>query len=104
MSRADVRGARLRPSPEVVSRRIAGEQILVPVRSGAAQMDYLFTANPTGSAVLALLDGRRDAAEIARLLARDYEVDEERARADVEAFLQELYDAGLLSLAGDGAP
>lgn len=95
MSRPDLSRVPLRPSPEIVSRRIAGEHLLVPVRSGAARMDYLFLANEVGSLVLGLLDGRRDAAAIARLVSREFEVDEERARRDVLEFLGELYDAGL---------
>jgi hypothetical protein len=33
------------PSPEVVARDIAGQHILVPVRTGVAQMDYLYTTD-----------------------------------------------------------
>jgi len=101
MSRPDFELARLRLSSDIVSRRIAGEQILVPVRNGAAQIDYLFTANEVGSAVFALLDGRRDGTEIARLLAGEFEVTEEQARLDVIEFLAELYEAGLAAPAED---
>jgi hypothetical protein len=97
MSRPDLERSPLSLSREVVSRRIAGEHLLVPVRSGTAQMDYLFTANEVGSLVFRLLDGRRDAEAIARLICEEFEVDEERARRDVLEFLGELYDAGLLA-------
>jgi len=56
----DVLTEPLLPSPDVVSRRVAGEYLLVPVRSGVAQIDYLFTANETGSEIFRLLDGTRD--------------------------------------------
>ena len=95
MTRPDLETSPLRPSPDIVSRRIAGEQILVPVRNGAAQMDYLFTANEVGSAIFALLDGRRSAAAIANLLSEEFDVDESRARADVLEFLETLCEAGL---------
>jgi len=85
----------LLPSPDVVSRRVAGEYLLVPVRSGAAQMDYIFTANEIGSAIFHLLDGERDGRAIARELSHDFEVDEERARKDVAEFLRALCEAGL---------
>ena len=35
MSRPDLATTPLRPAPDIVHRRIAGEQILVPVRRGA---------------------------------------------------------------------
>jgi hypothetical protein len=83
------------PSPDVVARRVAGEYLLVPVRSGAAQMDYIFTANEIGSAIFRLLDGARDGRAIARQLTREFEVDEERAQRDVVEFLRALCQAGL---------
>jgi coenzyme PQQ synthesis protein D (PqqD) len=83
------------PSPDVVARRVAGEYLLVPVRSGAAQMDYIFTANEVGSVIFRLLDGSRDGREIARHLALEFAVDEECAQKDVVEFLRALCEAGL---------
>ena len=84
------------PSPDVVARRVAGEYLLVPVRSGAAQMDFIFTANEVGSVIFQLLDGRRTREEIARLVSREFDVDEERSRTDVSEFLATLQEAGLV--------
>jgi hypothetical protein len=85
-----------RRSEDVVVRDIAGEHLLVPVRTGVAQMDYLYTADEVGSFILGRLDGRRDADEVARDLSALFEVDEDRARADVVTFLEELAAAGLV--------
>ena len=85
----------LLPSPDVVARRVAGEYLLVPVRSGAAQMDYIFTANEIGSAIFHLLDGTRDGRDIARRLTREFDVDDERAQRDVVEFLRALCEAQL---------
>src|SRR6185436_4948164 len=89
------------PSPEVVARRVAGEYLLVPVFKGAAQMDFIFTANEIGSLIFRLLDGRRDARTIARLVSQEYEVDEERAHAEVIEFLRGLVEARLARPAAD---
>ena len=83
------------PSPEVVARRVAGEYLLVPVFKGAAEMDFIFTANEIGSHIFRLLDGRRDARAIARLISLEYEVDEERAYDEVIEFLRGLVEARL---------
>jgi hypothetical protein len=98
---ADLLMVPLVPSPDVVARRVAGEYLLVPVRSGAAQMDFIFTANEIGSAIFRLLDGSREGREIARLISEEFEVDADRARADVVEFLRELCDAGLARPAGE---
>lgn len=93
----------LEPSPDVVARRVAGEYLLVPVRSGAAQMDYIFTVNEIGSVIFGLLDGRRDVSVIVRLVSREFDVDQERAAADVVEFLRTLCEAGLARPASGGA-
>ena len=102
MSHPDFATTPLRPAPDIVHRRIAGEQILVPVRRGAAEMDYLFTANEVGSLIYKLLDGRRCASEIAGLVSREFEVEEDRALSDVVQFLQDLYGAKLVEPTPEG--
>lgn len=92
----------LSPTPDVVARRVAGEHLLVPVRSGVARMDFIFTANEVGSFVFGLLDGRRDTADLARLVSEEFDVDETSARRDVGVFLDLLVEAGLAApVSGD---
>jgi hypothetical protein len=98
---SDIATARYLPSPDVVTRNIAGEHLLVPVRTGVAQMDYLYTADEVGSVIFSLLDGERDAAAIGRRVAELFEVDAGQATADVAAFLQELEQAGLVRPVGE---
>jgi hypothetical protein len=83
------------PAEDIVARDIAGQHLLVPVRSGIAGIDSLFTADEVGSFLYARLDGRRDAAALAHLVCEAYEVDEERALRDVLEFLAALCEAGL---------
>src|SRR5882672_10156327 len=104
MNAPDLTRVPLQPAPDVVARNIAGEHLLVPVRSGAAQMDYLFTADEVGSFIYALLDGRRTAPEIALLVTHEFDVTPERAQSDVVAFLETLLDARLVQAAEDAAP
>jgi len=84
------------PSPEVVARDIAGQHILVPVRTGVAQMDYLYTTDEVGSFIYGLLDGRSDARTLARHVASTFAVDEEEALRDVLDYLHTLSEAGLV--------
>lgn len=84
------------PSPEVVARDIAGQHILVPVRTGVAQMDYLYTTDEVGSFIYTLLDGRSDARSVARRVASTFAVGEEDALRDVLDYLHTLCEAGLV--------
>jgi hypothetical protein len=53
--------------------------------------------NPVGIRVFALLDGTRSEAEIARVVAEEFDVTEETAASDVAAFLRELRENGMLA-------
>jgi hypothetical protein len=86
---------RWRLAPAIVSRRIAGEHLLVPVRHGAAEMDFIYTVNGTGSLVCDLLDGGRTADDLATAVGAAYGISTERARRDVGEFLEALRGAGL---------
>jgi hypothetical protein len=90
--------ARYEQDPNVVSRKISGEQILVPVRKKAADVAAIFVLNETGARIWSLLDGQHSLGEIADMLAQEYEVKPEAARADVAQVVGELYELGMLRL------
>jgi hypothetical protein len=83
------------PADDVVARDIAGQHLIVPIRSGIAGIDCLFTADEVGSFLYARLDGRRDAAALAQLVCDAFEVEVEQALPDVLEFLDALCEAGL---------
>lgn len=89
------RPPRWRLAPAIVSRRIAGEHLLVPVRHGAAEMDFIYTVNGSGSLICDLLDGARSADDLAAAVAAAYGIPAAQARGDVGAFLEALRGAGL---------
>lgn len=86
----------LQPAPNVVCRRVGGESILVPIRKNVANLDYVYTLSAVGADVWALLDGVRPMDDVVDAICESYEVDRERAAADVTAFVTDLLDAGLL--------
>ncbi len=96
MTRSELKQRAFVQAPNMVSRSIAGEHLLVPVRQGTAEMDYIYMANETGSLILRALDGRRDVSALTRLLCREFEVSEEQAYEDVVSFLSSLVDIGLI--------
>ncbi len=90
--------ARYEKEPNVVSREIAGEQILVPVRKKTADMASIFVLNETGARIWRLLDGQHTLGEIGEILALEYEVEPETARADIARVVDELCELGMLRL------
>lgn len=83
---------------EYVSRDVAGETILLPVRSGVASLESIYTLNEVARTIWDLIDGERTAEAIAEELARRFDVSAEEALADVSEFLDDLAGAGLVEL------
>jgi hypothetical protein len=88
-----------RQNEDIVTRRIAGEILLVPIRQHLADLQRIYVLDEVGAAIWGALDGSLGAEQIASLLAKDFEVAKETALADVHAFCRELLEAGLVRLA-----
>jgi hypothetical protein len=84
-------------SETVVSRTIADETIVVPVRGGVGDLDSVYTFNGSGNTIWRLLEQPRSADEIAQLLQKDFSCEEfPQVLADVNKFLQELLSERLI--------
>jgi hypothetical protein len=86
----------------LVTRDIAGETIIVPVRSNVAQIDSIYTLNEVGSLIWGLIDGRTTTDQLVDAVCRSYEVAREEAAKDLGEFLNALREAGLIRLLVDG--
>ena len=87
-------------APGVLARRIAGEVVLIPLNSKSAapgrKAADLFVLNETGERLWEWLDGSADAERLARNLIEEFEVTEEVAREDVQAFLDAMFGIGAI--------
>jgi hypothetical protein len=79
-----------------VSRTIADDVIIVPVRGGVGDLESIFTLNAVGASIWKLIDGRTSLQALAVALAREYEVSEAAAAADVREFVDLLLAKGLV--------
>jgi hypothetical protein len=84
-----------------VSRTIAGDVIIVPVRGGVGDLEAIFTLNGVGATIWNLIDGLTPIDRLASALASEYEIAEPAAAADVREFLALLADKGLLAPGAD---
>ncbi len=92
----DTAAARLRRSSNVVSRVVADEAIVVPIRRGVADLNSIYTFNESGTLLWSLMDKGLDPAELVTYLQTEYGLSRDQARADAEAFLKELSAEGLV--------
>jgi hypothetical protein len=95
-------GSRFRRAPNLVTRAIGGETIIVPVSGMVGDLDSIYTLNGVGSLIWSLLDGQRGLQDIVRGVTGEFEVAEDEAARDVQGFLDSLGDAGLVQACPEG--
>jgi hypothetical protein len=83
-------------SPDLVSREVAGETVVVPICRGVGDLDSIYTFNGVGTHLWNLLAEGRTADELSAFVAQRFAVSGVQARSDVRNFLAELQEAGLV--------
>lgn len=81
---------------EIVSREIAGETILVPIRGKLVDLQRIFSVNPVGAHIWQQIDGMRTLADVRDSVVETFDVEQERAEADILEFVAELAEAELI--------
>ena len=81
---------------DLVTRDVAGETIIVPIKNKVGDLNSIFTLNEIGTVIWGLIDGKRSVSEIAKAVSETYEVKPEIAEKDTLEFLNTLQEAGLL--------
>ena len=90
-------------SDSVVSRVIAGETLIVPVRRGVGDLASIYSLNPVATAIWQALAEPRSTEEVVQVLSEQFEAETERIVADVQSFLVEMQSAGLVQVLGAAA-
>ena len=84
----------------LVTRDLAGEKIIVPVRGKVGDLNNIYTLNAVANDIWNLLDGKRTVAQIVAQLEQEYEVDSATLSNDVTRTLDELSGEGLVKKVG----
>jgi hypothetical protein len=91
-------------SRSVVSRSVAGETLVVPVRGKVGDLASIYSFNGTGSLIWRLLDSPRTPTDLIEAIEREYDVGREQAQKDVTHFLEDMLSVGLLEFHSGVAP
>ena len=97
MARCYIKGA------DLVTREIAGETIIVPIRNNVGDLDSIYTFNELGTLIWQSIDGRTSVGQIVESISRAYDVTPEEASKDTSEFLDSLEEAGLIHERPDGS-
>lgn len=90
-------GTRFARQGEFVSRVIAGEAILVPVRGRVGDLDSIFNLNETACFIWNRIDGQTTLRQIVAEVCSEFDVGSEAAEADARQFVAAMQEAGLIA-------
>lgn len=87
----------MRVSESFVIREIAGTYVIVPTEQEAQKFQGLISVNEVGALLWSYLQqGDTTIKKLTEHVCREYDVDEERARDDVEKFVRILRERNML--------
>ena len=70
--------------------------MVIPICRGVGDMEAVYTFNSLGTELWALLESSQTEKQLVTWVTANYEVTAEQAREDVLAFLDDLYQVGLI--------
>jgi hypothetical protein len=85
--------SRVRVNDEVLFQELEGEAVLLNLNSG-----IYFGLDPIGTLIWQLLGKQKQLSEIVDAIVADYEVSEERCKADVLSLLEDLQQNKLVEI------
>ena len=83
-------------SEGLMTRNIAGETLIVPIRNRVGDLDSIYTLNEVGVRVWSLVDGQTSVNQMVATISDEYEVDQATARQDIAELLEDLAGAKLI--------
>lgn len=81
----------------IVSRKIADEMFLVPIRGNLADMQKIFSLNPVAEYIWQQLDGERNLEDIREGVLSAFDVSKNEADEDISEFVGKLLEADLIN-------
>ena len=82
---------------ELMLREIAGNYIIVPVGGELVDLNALININDTGAFIFKALETDTTPEEIVELMIKEYDIDFETAKNDVDEFIDILRENSMLS-------
>ena len=86
----------MRRDPNFLQQDVAGTKVIVPVGPAVTEFPGMITVNDTGAYLWELLETEQTVDTLVAALLEKYEVAQEQAKADVEAFLAKLQPTGAI--------
>lgn len=83
-------------SESVVSRVIAGETLVIPVRKGVGDLASIYSLNAVASLIWRALERPCSREQIVTAIVAEFAAERQQIENDVDLFLEEMGSAGLV--------
>ncbi|UCC94336.1 MAG: PqqD family protein [Candidatus Omnitrophota bacterium] len=90
---------RYRKDPNIVSRKIADEVILVTIKRNVADLESIYTLNEVSTRIWELIDGQKTLLQIRDIIVDEFEANPNEVESDLKQFLQKLEGIGGVQIA-----
>ena len=80
----------LRKNPNMVTRVIDNERILLPIFKNSKEANCIYTLNKVASQVWELINGRRTLVEIKKVILKRFDTTEEEVEKEIAKLLKDL--------------
>lgn len=87
----------MKRNPNFLLREVAGKQVVVPVGAASVEFAGMINLNAVGAYLWQKLETEQTLDTLTDALTERYEVTQEIARADVEAFVESLTKVGAIT-------
>ncbi len=77
-------------SDSIVSRKIADEFLLVPIKQNVGDLESIYTLNEVATRVWELIDGKKKVKEIKDKIVEEFEVTPQEAEKDLASLVKQL--------------
>ena len=85
-----------RKKGEFVTRSIADEIVVVPVRGQVGDLDAIYNLNEVGAFIWEQIDGRKSVTQVVEAVHGEFEVALEQAEKETSEFIAALEAAGMI--------
>ena len=83
-------------SDSIVSRKIADEFLLVPIKQNVGDLESIYTLNEVATRVWELIDGKKKVKEIQDKIVEEFEVTPQEAEKDLASLVKQLLAVGAI--------
>lgn len=90
-----IRGRDMKVKSGLMLREIAKEWVVVPLGARVVELNGIITLSESGAILWRMLEKGADEEELIGALLKEYDIDEETARADVVRFMETIRKNGL---------